>query len=260
MSRSNKRNVTNMWPYPKVIAHRGGGSLAPENTLAAFQCGLNRGFHAVEVDVMLSKDNVPVVIHDEKLGRTVVGNEWVYDMLAENLFERDAGSWFAPEFANSRVPSYWQVLEFCTQHDIWMNVEIKPAKGFEEITGKIVGEMTRDFYQKINRSNKQFLLFSSFDFVALAAAKLAAPHVPRALLYKRIPHSWQTKLRELEAVAVHTKHQNLTAAVARKIKQAGVGLACYTVNDLDRARVLRSWGVDGFFTDRIDVDWGDLMS
>jgi len=53
-----------MWPYPKVIAHRGGGTLSPENTLAAMQCGLDYGFAAVEFDVMLSKDGIPVLMHD----------------------------------------------------------------------------------------------------------------------------------------------------------------------------------------------------
>lgn len=244
-----------MWPYPNIIAHRGGGSLAPENTLAALQCGLNHGFKAVEFDVMLTKDHVPVIIHDERLGRTVVGKEWVCDMLAADLFQRDAGSWFASEFANGRVPSYQQVLEFCALHGIWMNVEIKPAKGFEAITGKIVGDMTREFFQQSNPVKSPIPLFSSFDFVALAEAKLAAPAIPRALLYKRVPHSWQIKVRELDAVAVHTSHKNLTAKVAKQIKQNGLGLACYTVNDLERARVLRSWGVDAFFTDRIDLAW-----
>jgi len=250
-----------MWPYPNVIAHRGGGSLAPENTMAAFQCGLNCGFHAMEFDVMLTKDNVPAVIHDEQLGRTVVGTDRVCNTLAEDLFQLDAGSWFAPQFASSRVPSYWQVLEFCTQHGIWMNVEIKPAKGFEEITGKIVGEMTREFYRQLKLPTTKLPLFSSFNFEALAAAKLAASAIPRALLYRQIPTSWETDLRALDGVAVHAKHENLTRTRAREIKHAGVGLACFTVNDLARARELRSWGVDAFFTDRIDLDWsgvGDL--
>ena len=53
-----------MWPFPKIIAHRGGGTLAPENTLAAMRCGLSHGFRAVEFDVMLSGDGVPVLMHD----------------------------------------------------------------------------------------------------------------------------------------------------------------------------------------------------
>lgn len=248
-----------MWSYPNVIAHRGGGSLAPENTMAAFQCGLNCGFHAMEFDVMLTKDNVPVVIHDEQLGRTAVGSERVCNTLAEDLFQLDAGSWFAPQYASSRVPSYWQVMEFCTQHRIWMNVEIKPAKGFEEITGKIVGEMTRDFYRQFKQATTKLPLFSSFDFDALAAVKSAASAIPRALLYGQIPNSWHQNLRELEAIAVHAKHENLTQKRAREIKQAGVGLACFTVNDLARARELRSWGVEAFFTDRIDLDWSGVV-
>lgn len=226
--------------------------------MAAFQCGLSHGFLAVEFDVMLTKDLVPVVMHDERLGRTVAGKEWVCDMLANELFKRDAGSWFAPEFSASRVPTYQEVLGFCIQQNIWMNVEIKPTKGFEAITGKIVGEITRDFFQQSSRSTTQLPLFSSFEFEALASAKSVAPNIPRALLYKRISNSWYMTLRELDAVALHTNHKNLTAKLTKKIKQAGVGLACYTVNDLERARVLLSWGVDAFFTDRIDFDWHDL--
>ena len=62
-----------MWPYPKVLAHRGGGTQAPENTIAGLACGLAHGFHAVEFDVMLAKDGVPVLMHDPELGRTVSG-------------------------------------------------------------------------------------------------------------------------------------------------------------------------------------------
>ena len=66
-----------MWPYPKIVAHRGGGKLAPENTLAAVRCGLSHGFHAVEFDVMLSKDGIPMLMHDPHFGRTVAGAEKV---------------------------------------------------------------------------------------------------------------------------------------------------------------------------------------
>ena len=94
-----------MWPYPKIIAHRGGGSLAPENTLAGFQCGFNHGFRAVEFDVMLTRDLVAVVIHDESLGRTVAGQGLVSQLLAQELLQRDAGSWLGPDFAASRAPT-----------------------------------------------------------------------------------------------------------------------------------------------------------
>ena len=72
-----------MWPYPKVLAHRGGGGLAPENTLAGIRCGLEHGFHAVEFDVMLSSDGVPILMHDHRLGRTVAGRGDISGFTAE---------------------------------------------------------------------------------------------------------------------------------------------------------------------------------
>src|SRR3954465_1879841 len=135
-----------MWPYPNIIAHRGGGKLAPENTLAAMRCGLARGFRAVEFDVMLARDGVPVVMHDPQLGRTVKGSGNVFDLDAGQLSALDGGSWFGPEFAGEPVPSYEQVVPWRLQHGIWMNVEIKPAPGFEEQTGRVVGELPRRLF------------------------------------------------------------------------------------------------------------------
>ena len=62
-----------MWPFPRIIAHRGGGTLAPENTIAGLRCGLEHGYRAVEFDVMLSADGIPVLMHDPAFGRTVPG-------------------------------------------------------------------------------------------------------------------------------------------------------------------------------------------
>jgi len=239
-----------MWPYPKVIAHRGGGSLAPENTLEAFQCGFNYGFRAAEFDVMLTKDLVPVVVHDEELGRTVAGQGLICETFWADLAERDAGSWFGPEYATARVPSFEQVLDFCSRHRIWMNIEIKPAQGFEEITGKIVAEVTQDFYQK---ANFVMPLFSSFSMQALAVAHEVAPEIPRGALFDRIPKDWLEQVQRLEAISVHTNQRYLKKENARSIKDAGLGLSCYTVNDPDRARVLFGMGVDAIFTDKLNL-------
>src|SRR5713101_6245429 len=102
-----------MWPYPKVVAHRGGGVLAPENTLAAMQFGLDYGFHAVEFDVMLAKDGVPVLMHDAVFGRTIKGVGSVPACTAQELATMDAGSWLSPEFAGEPVPSLAQTIAFC---------------------------------------------------------------------------------------------------------------------------------------------------
>ena len=237
------------WPFPRVVAHRGGGSLAPENTLVAMQCGLAHGFRAVEFDVMLSLDGVPILMHDEQFGRTVAGTGAVSTTNASVLTSMDAGRWFGPAFAGEQVPAYRQVIEFCQRHCIWMNVEIKPAHGAGQATGTVVAAMTLALLE----ADQAMPLLSSFSFEALMAAKLAAPGIPRGWLVEHIPTDWKEKLLELDALALHVDQKNLTATDAMAVKDAGFGLFCYTVNTVERARELLDWGVDGFCTDRIDL-------
>ena len=244
-----------MWPYPKVVAHRGGGKLAPENTIAGLRCGLAHGFHAVEFDVMLARDGVPVVMHDPYLGRTVAGSGHVYDYDAAELVTMDAGAWFGAAFKGETVPLFTQFAQFCKDEGIWMNIEIKPAPGFEAETGRVVADVTRAMFGPEIAADDplRIPLMSSFSTVALAAARAAAPDLPRGLLLDHIPPDWEAQARTLDAVAVHTNQKTLSAAQARAIKQAGFGLFCYTVNDPARAKELLAWGVDGFCTDRIDL-------
>lgn len=244
-----------MWPYPKIVAHRGGGTLAPENTLAAMRCGLAHGFRAVEFDVMLAADQVPVLMHDPEFGRTIAGTGRVADCSARELAGRDAGAWFGPAFAGEPVPSYADVFRFCRAQRIWMNVEIKPAPGFERETGAVVGAVTRTLLaaEEPAAQEQATPLFSSFAFDALEAAHAAAPEIPRGYLIDVIPPGWQDLLHRTGATALHTNHKHLSAAQARAVKDAGFGLFCYTVNDPERAREILGWGVDAFCTDRIDL-------
>jgi glycerophosphoryl diester phosphodiesterase len=238
-----------MWPYPKIVAHRGAGTLAPENTMAAMRCGLARGFHAVEFDVMLSKDAVPVVVHDPHFGRTIAGTGNVFDCSAQQLATLDAGSWFGPEFSGEPVPYFAQVADFCNAQGIWMNIEIKPAPGFDEPTGRVVAQWTA----RLCANTIAAPLLSSFSYDALLAAKVAASVIPRGYLVDTIPSDWRQRLEALEAVALHTNHKNLSPQLAQAVKDAGYGLFCYTVNEPARAREILSWGVDAFCTDRIDL-------
>jgi glycerophosphoryl diester phosphodiesterase len=242
-----------MWPYPKVVAHRGAGALAPENTLAALRCALAHGFQAVEFDVMLAHDEVPVLMHDPEFGRTLAGAGKVSDFCARELAMMDAGSWFGPEFAGEPVPQLAQVLDFCREHRIWMNIEIKPAPGFEVPTGYSTALLTWQRYG--NNPDPQLLapLLSSFSSEALMAAKVAAPELARGLLVEQVPDDWLAQLQALEAVSLHVDQRHLTAELAKAVKQAGFGLFCYTVNQPARAAELMAWGVDAFCTDRIDL-------
>lgn len=249
-----------MWPYPKIVAHRGGGTLAPENTVAGLRCGLAHGYHAVEFDVMLSKDGVGVVVHDSVLGRTVKGVGNVSDYTADELAAMDAGGWFDARFADEPVPSLRQFIEYCRAQQIWMNIEIKPAPGFDAETGRLAAAVARGYFAAEIAAGDfaRVPLLSSFSFDALMAARQSAPDLPRGFLLDRIDGSWLGQVRALGACAVHTNHRHLTPALARDVKQAGLGLFCYTVNDPRRARELLDWGVDAFCTDRIDLIAADF--
>ncbi len=234
------------WPYARVLAHRGGGTLAPENTLAAIETGLKHGFHAIEFDAMLAADAVPVLIHDPTLERTTSGRGDVSAHTAAQLGGLDAGAWFAPSFAGTRVPQLVQAIEFCRARGVWINIEIKPAPGFDTVTGTMVARVAAQAYADVVRPgggdaanvDPRAPLLSSFSREALAAARDAVPDLPRGLLVGAIPADWQADLERLACVALHCNHARLTQALARAVKDAGYWLFCYTVNDPARGREL----------------------
>lgn len=250
-----------MWPYPRILAHRGGGTLAPENTFVALRCGMRHGFRAVEFDVMLARDGVPVLMHDPALGRTVRGSGSVFEHDAADLAHMDAGGWFGPGHAGEPVPLFGAFAAFCKAHGVWMNIEIKPAPGYELETGAAVARLTAElFADEIAAVDSARLpLLSSFSDVALAAAQANAPGLPRACLISALEADWERRARALGAVAIHTNHLHLTPPLAQAVKARGFGLFCYTVNDPARAAELLSWGVDAFCTDRIDLIGPDFV-
>lgn len=244
-----------MWRYPTILAHRGGGTLAPENTLAGVRCGMAHGFTAIEFDVMLARDSVPVVMHDPFLGRTVAGSGNVFDYGWMELAAMDAGAWFGKRFEGEPVPVFIPFVQFCKANGIWMNIELKPAPGFEVETGGIVAYIVSEmFAAEIEAGDMARVpLLSSFSHEALEATHEVAPQVPRACLMSELPPDWEWRARSVDAVAIHANQKHLTRAQAQQVKQAGFALFCYTVNDPRRARELLSWGVDAFCTDRIDL-------
>jgi len=248
------------WPYARVLAHRGGGKLAPENTITAIEVGLQHGYRAVEFDAMLAADAIPVLIHDATLERTTNGTGAVAAHSAAQLARLDAGAWMASRFAGTRLPSLAEAIVFCRRNNIWINIEIKPAPGHESATGTQVAQVAAKAYADLVRPRgdradnvePQAPLFSSFSAEALAAARSAAADLPRGLLVGPVPADWEDQLETLGCVGLHCSHKQLTQALARAVKDAGYWLFCYTVNEPERARELFDWGVDAFCTDRID--------
>lgn len=235
------------WPYPRVIAHRGGGVQAPENTLAAIRKGRSLGFAGVEFDVMLAADAVPVLIHDETLERTTGVAGTVAQTPSDRLAALDAGSWFGGEFAGEPIPRYADAVRLCRDLDLWANVEIKPAPGVERDTGRVVAEASAALWRGASIGP----LLSSFSVAALEAALEAAPQLARGLLMERVAPGWQETAERLGCVSLHCDHRYLTRELAAEARASGRALLCYTVNDLSRARELFAWGVDAIVTDRL---------
>lgn len=235
------------WPFPKLFAHRGGGSLAPENTLAGMRKAAELGYTAVEFDVKLAACGTLIVMHDDTLDRTTNGRGNIADMRYEDIAKLDAGSWHSAEFAGERVPTFVELANLCIDLGLLCNVEIKPNAGQEKQTGIAAAQACR----KIWDGKKYLPLLTSFSFDALAAAQAAAPEIPRAILFETIPPDWRAQAEKLQCVSVNCNHVNVNADSVQAIRGAGYRVMCYTVNEVARARKLFAWGVDGLFTDNL---------
>jgi glycerophosphoryl diester phosphodiesterase len=236
------------WPYPRIVAHRGGGKRAPENTLAAIDVGARYGHTMIEFDVKLSLDGQIFLLHDDNLERT--SNGWgVAGKLAwSELLNVDAGSWFGREFKGEPLPLLSQVAERCRQHGMMANIEIKPTTGTGPLTGKTVALAARELWAGLTPP-----LLSSFEIDALEAAQEAAPELPRGLLLDEWRDDWQALTTRLGCVSIHLNYRLLDEVRVNQFKEAGLHILVYTVNKPQRAAELLSWGVDCICTDAIDV-------
>lgn len=249
------------WPYARVAAHRGCGTMAPENTLEGFRTGLYMGYRAMETDAMLAKDGVLVLMHDEKFGRTVRGEGRVPEYTAQEIRCMDAGSYYAPQFAGVPPAGFEQAVRWCRANGVWLNIEIKPAAGAEYETGLAVGRLTNELYADVvveggseqRNASAKAPLFSSFKREALRGALETAPDIPRGFLVDDVPEDVFEVLRDMKCVSLHVNYRKLTPEFAAKVKKAGYWLFCYTPNDPNVIRELFSWGVDGVCTDRLDI-------
>lgn len=232
--------------YPRLFAHRGGGALAPENTVAGIRLAARLGYRGVEFDVMLSGDGMPVLIHDESLERTTDGAGDVAQTPLAELRLLDAGIRFHRAFGGETVPRLEEALDCCARLGLTANIEIKPAAGLAEETGRTVGRI-------VASGDPGAVLLSSFSEAALAAARLTAPAVPRALLFEAVPSDWQLRLSRLECLALHCAARHLTPELAAAWVAAGIPFACYTVNGRAAAAQLFAAGAASLFTDRLDL-------
>jgi glycerophosphoryl diester phosphodiesterase len=236
------------WVLPRVFAHRCGGALAPENTLAGLRIAAAMGALAVEFDVMLSADGTPWLIHDETLERTTNGRGRVCDTPDRVLQTLDAGFQRHPSFASEPLPTLESAARLCRDLGLMVNLEIKPATGFETLTGEVVARHILDLWQGAPRP-----LVSSFSIDALMAARRVAPELSLGCLWERPASDWLAVHDQLGAFSLHCSGDKLDNAVLEAAGTRGIPVLCYTVNDRAAATGLLSRGVTSLFSDRIDL-------
>jgi glycerophosphoryl diester phosphodiesterase len=226
-------------PAPLILGHRGASALAPENTLSAFSRAVSEGADGIEFDVRLSRDGVPVVIHDATLKRTGLIDRCVSELTAAELQKVDVGSWFsertqATSFAGEKLPTLAQVFEYFSGHAGLLYTEMKCEPNEGQVLAAQVARLTREF------GMADRVVVESFDHSAVAAVKKFDAEMRTAALFEpklSRPISTVRRLRMVDAalavaadeIALH--HTLAGDRVIEKARQAGLEVVVWTVED-----------------------------
>ncbi|MBG9388163.1 glycerophosphodiester phosphodiesterase [Caenimonas aquaedulcis] len=245
------------WPYPRWVAHRGAGKLAPENTLAAFKLGASHGYRMFECDAKLSSDGVPFLMHDATLTRTTnvreifgpapsaTGGDHPWSELAK----LDAGGWHSRAYAGEPLPTLENISRYCIANGHLLNIEIKPTPGVERFTGEVVARHADRLWNNAPIPP----LLTSFQVESLEGAQATAPHLPRGLLLDTLWKGWLETALTLDCTAIVCNHALWDTSSVTQAKSAGFRCLSYTVNDEWAAQRLVDLGTDGIITDRVDL-------
>jgi len=232
-------------PLPLVIAHRGASATAPENTIAAFERALTDGADAIQLDVHLSRDDHPVVIHDPTLERTTDGSGPVRGHTMRELKRLDAGAWRGPAFAGQRLQTLQEVLErFRGRTRFWIELKGGPDL-YPDVEERIVGLL--EVYDVIDGA-----LVQTFDHAALARLRAFSRELSLGAVLARSPLDVERDVPSA-ASAVCPSAEILGAPEREAIRRSGRQCHVWTVNEPALMDRLVDWSVDGIITDRPDL-------
>lgn len=232
---------------PLVLAHRGASAYAPENTLAAFNLAFELGADGIELDVSLTRDGIPVVIHDDTVDRTTNGHGAVNQFTLAELQQLDASNRIE-KYRGEKIPTLEEVLRAVGKRGL-INIEIKS-------TGLKTDGVEGAVLAAIENTGAPRVLISSFNPLALRRMFLLDPRLPRGLLYApRLPiflrRAWLRPL--VRPTALHPHFSMVTREFVAWAHQRGYQVNTWTVDEPDVARRLIEWGVDGIITNKPDV-------
>lgn len=230
------------WTETSIIGHRGCSGITPENTLTGISKASKLGVNAIEIDVVLLGDGTSVIYHDKTLKRCTSSKKELFKSSINQIKDLDVGSWFSSDFINERIPSLEEALKLIIQLGLWVNLELK-------VHNHSVRRLINSLSSVLVKSNKNNILISSFSIEALKQCSNTLPNIPRAYLYNKIPRSWLPIIRKLGISRIHSNYKHINKSIVSNIKDKGLSLYVYTVNTRLDAEQVKSWGVDGIFTD-----------
>ncbi|MFD2613284.1 glycerophosphodiester phosphodiesterase [Paenibacillus gansuensis] len=207
-------------------AHRGWSGKAPENTLAAMRLALGEYYvDWMELDVQLTKDGVPVVIHDFTVNRTTNGRGRVKDKTLADIRALDAGSWYSREFAGERVPTLEEVLTLAKGR-CKLNIELKNRAGLYPGIESKVAELILAHGMECDT------VITSFDVKTIREVRRIHPEMPTGLIIDSRPSDLLQRLREYGADFLSISYKVLTAEFAEEAIRSGFTVMAWTVNEV----------------------------
>ncbi len=215
-------------PVVGIYAHRGASAEFPENTLAAFRRALELGAEGIELDVHLSADGVPVVIHDKTVDRTTDGAGAVHELTVAELQALDAG-------AGERIPTLTDVLDL-VEDKLHVDIEVKADRAAEAVLRAVQDRNTR-------------WLISSFDWDVLRYVRGRDADAELWPLTVEATDEAVAFAKDIGAPALAILHTAVNEEITAWLKEHGLGVWVWTVNDPERARSCAAWGAIGICTD-----------
>jgi glycerophosphoryl diester phosphodiesterase len=233
---------------PLIIGHRGASAFAPENTMAAFNLAIESGADGIEFDVRLTRDEIPVVIHDESLLRTGGVSQRVSDLLLDDLKQIDVGSWFGAKnrncnFTGERIPTLENLLRWAESNNARLYLEMKSDASRRQNLAAAVTELLKHF-------DSERVVIESFDLEALKIIKVMAPHQKTAALFEpslATPPLIRARrlielAREVEADEIALHYRLVNKRIVKLALENGFAVVVWTVDEpkwLDTARSLK---------------------
>lgn len=209
------------------MAHRGWSSKAPENTISSIQLAVQEDkIDYIELDVQLTKDGVPVVIHDFTLERTTNGQGYIKDMTYEQLAKLDAGSWYSEQFIGAKIPTLAEVFQAVQGKKI-LNLELKKTPsiyhGMEE---KILA-----LIEKYKLRDNVYL--TSFDHQSIKKVKQLDDRIETGLIVWGMPTLLEEQLQETGASALSMAYPYVTKELVSSMIAQGIRMTAWTVNEAE---------------------------